>query len=394
MLSRSSLMVLIVILSLFGPLSTDMYLSGLPVMVDEFGTNETVMNITLYAFMLSMAVSTLFLGPISDKYGRRKTLLATMAIYIVSSFACCIAPDVWTLIALRIVQAVGGGGAMCISIALIKDFFNGREMARVLSITSALGVLGPILAPVIGSILIGALDWKATFWLPAVIAIVCMYMSARLPGSVPENRYTGTVGGAISKMGEVARNGYFTAFTLMMTAFMASMLAYVSISSYIYQEDFGLSSGQYSLALAGTLVGGIVLMMVLQKAERGFLGRRILAVLMALAILSVAGMILIAHSSWAAFMVAMIPVSAVAMVGRSYGFDILMNQNDEDTGAVSSILNFSSFGLACVGMVIASMPWDDFMTGIEVTLVLCCGIYIVTWAVMRHGRYPLRGLED
>ncbi len=191
MLSRSSLMVLIVILSLFGPLSTDMYLSGLPVMVDEFGTNETVMNITLYAFMLSMAVSTLFLGPISDKYGRRKTLLATMAIYIVSSFACCIA-----------------------------------------------------------------------------------------------------------------------------------------------------------------------------------------------------------HSSWAAFMIAMIPVSAVAMVGRSYGFDILMNQNDEDTGAVSSILNFSSFGLACVGMVIASMPWDDFITGIEVALVLCCGIYIVTWAVMHHGRYPLRGLED
>ena len=134
-------MVLIVILSLFGPLSTDMYRSGLPVMVKEFGTNETVMNITLYAFMLSMAVSTLFLGPISDKYGRRKTLLATMAIYIVSSFACCIAPDVWTLIALRIVQAVGGGGAMCISIALIKDFFNGREMARVLSITSALDIL-------------------------------------------------------------------------------------------------------------------------------------------------------------------------------------------------------------------------------------------------------------
>jgi len=94
MLSKGPLMLLILIMSMFGPLSTDMYLSGLPQMVEDFGTNESTMNMSLYMFMLVLSFCILFLGPISDKYGRRNILAVTMSVYIVSNLACMFVTNV------------------------------------------------------------------------------------------------------------------------------------------------------------------------------------------------------------------------------------------------------------------------------------------------------------
>ena len=97
-LGRRPLMLLIIILSMFGPISTDMYLSGLPRMIEDFQTTESVMNMSLYLFMLVLAFSILVLGPMGDKYGRRKVLVFSLAIYAVSNIACCFTQDVWIFI--------------------------------------------------------------------------------------------------------------------------------------------------------------------------------------------------------------------------------------------------------------------------------------------------------
>ena len=106
-MKKGPLLVLILLLSIFGPLSTDMYLSALQQMVGDFDTTEAIMNMSLYMFMLMLSFSLLFLGPISDKYGRRRILLITMAIYVVSNAACCFVTNIWVFIALRMIQAFG-----------------------------------------------------------------------------------------------------------------------------------------------------------------------------------------------------------------------------------------------------------------------------------------------
>ena len=192
-MGKGPLAVLILIMSMFGPLSTDMYLSGLPQMVDDFGTNEATMNMSLYMFMLVLSFSILFLGPISDKYGRRNVLAATMSVYIVSNLACMFVTNVWVFIILRMIQAFGGAGAMVSAFALIKDCFKGPERGRILSIVAVLGILGPILSPVIGTALINTMGWHSTFLAPALIALACLAMGMLLPRELPVERLTGSI---------------------------------------------------------------------------------------------------------------------------------------------------------------------------------------------------------
>ncbi|MBO4798423.1 MAG: MFS transporter [Candidatus Methanomethylophilaceae archaeon] len=258
-LGRRPLMLLIILLSMFGPISTDMYLSGLPVMISDFGTSESVLNMSLYLFMLVLAFGILILGPLADKYGRRKVLSASLAVYALANIACCFTDDVRIFIALRMIQAAGGGGALTAAFALIKDCFTGNDMRSVLSVTAAIGILGPILAPVIGTLLIGIGGWRATFWFPAGTALFCLFLGYFLPAALPFERYAGSIAGTFSRLGAVAANRSFLLFMLMMCTFTGSQLAYISVSSYVYQDGFGLSAAEYSLVLASACIAGLAI---------------------------------------------------------------------------------------------------------------------------------------
>ena len=253
-MGKGPLALLILVMSMFGPLSTDMYLSGLPQMVDDFGTNEATMNMSLYMFMLVLSFSILFLGPISDKYGRRNVLAATMSVYIVSNLACMFVTNVWVFIILRMIQAFGGAGAMVSGFALIKDCFKGPERGRILSIVAVLGILGPILSPVIGTALINTMGWHSTFLAPALIALLCLAMGMLLPKELPVERLTGSITQTVRRIAVVLKDRGFTMFLVMMTIFVASQLAYISVSSYIYQDKFGFSTTEYSIALAAVCI--------------------------------------------------------------------------------------------------------------------------------------------
>ena len=390
-LGRRPLMLLIIVLSMFGPISTDMYLSGLPAMISDFRTSESVMNMSLYMFMLALAFSILVLGPMGDKYGRRRVLVTSLAVYAASNVACCFTQDVWVFIALRMVQAVGGGGALTSAFALIKDCFSGNDMRSVLSITAAIGILGPILAPVIGTMLINLAGWRATFWAPASISIFCLLLGSLLPGSIPVDRYEGTVLGSLSRLGAVTRDRGFLLFMLMMCTFTGSQLAYISVSSYVYQDGFGLGTTEYSLVLATSCILGLAIARI--EDRRNVTSKRRLTFIVSMGLLSLTMMCIAAPIHWALFMLSIVPCCAITITARSFGFGILMNQHDGDNGSVSAMLNFTTFMFAFVGMVIASsFPADLFIYGVATMLAICCGIFIGSWALLRARGYGLRGL--
>ncbi len=392
MIGRRPLIVLIVLLSMFGPISTDMYLSGLPQMMSDFGTTESVMNISLYLFMLVFALSILILGPTSDKYGRRKVLMISMIIYASASFFCSLCNDVILFIIVRGIQAIGAGGGLTAAFALIKDCFKGREMSHILSITAAIGVLGPILSPVLGALMISLIDWRATFWIPGIISLTCLVLAIGLPSTIPEERQASVIS-AVKSVLTIARNTNFLMFTVMMTVFTSSLLAYISVSSYVYQNGFGFDPNQYSAMLAIGCISGLVISIIMRKILINA-PRKMLALMFLLGVLGLAIMTFVAKEGWMFFLAGIIPYAAICTTTRSFGFGILMNNHEGNNGAVSSILNFSTFLLAFFGMLIASsFPNDAFIYGVATVMAISCTVFFTLWMILRHRGYPLAGLE-
>ena len=392
-LGKVPLVFLILVLSMFGPLSTDMYLSGLPQMVKDFDTTAATMNMSLYMFMLVLSFSILFMGPISDKYGRKEILSVTMAIYVASNLACYFTTDVGIFIALRMIQAFGGAGAMVSAFALIKDCFVGRERGKVLAIVSIIGILGPILSPVIGTVLINAFGWRSTFAAPALVAAVCMVMGFFLPSGLPVERLTGTIIQSVGRVAEVVRDKGFTVFMMMICIFTASQLAYIAVSSYIYQDKFGLTTTEYSLALGAACILGLALSMFVRRLKLTNL--QTVGAVFVQGVVSLLMMTFAAEHAWWLFMLSIVPCCSNTITARSFGFELLMNHHDGDNGSVSSVLNFNTFILAFIGMVISSsFPEDMFIYGIASVLLMCCTVFAVMWLILRHMGYPVKNLRN
>ena len=393
MLKRGPLMVLILLLGMYGPISTDMFLAGLPDMITELGTDEPTITMTMYCFLISLAVSALFMGPLSDKYGRRYILTISMVVYTVMSVACALSTSVWMLIVFRVFQAVGGGGALAISIALVKDCFRGQDMFTVMSFVAVIGVLGPVLSPVIGTVIITFVDWRATFWAPAMLGLFCLLLGLGLSKNLPEKRFEGSVVGAVGSLMVVLKNRDFAIMAVMMTGQLLPMLAYVGVSSYVYQIEFGTSELKYTAMLAGAVFTSIFALPVLRRFVLRT-HRSVLPLQAALYILAVFLLLAVGYRSEYWFMLSVIPLVIAPAVARASGFGILMIEFEENNGAVSSVLNFLVFAFGCLGMLIASQSfWDSFKDGILFCEVVALVTYLALWGWLRARGYRLKAFN-
>lgn len=144
------LVLFITLMNMFIPLSTDLYLPALPTMSTYFHVSSALTNLTLVSFFFFYAVGTLFWGPMSDKYGRKKILLIGTIFYVFASAACAASLNVYMLIAARIVQGIGAGAITAVSMALIKDCFSGKQRETILAIVQSVAGLAPMIAPGFG----------------------------------------------------------------------------------------------------------------------------------------------------------------------------------------------------------------------------------------------------
>ncbi len=393
-LSEGPLMVLIVLLSMFAPLATDMFLPALDEMVVFFDTNESTMSMTMYMFMLFLAIGILFLGPVGDKHGRRNVLIASLAIFIIASVMCSIVTDIWFMIISRIIQAIGAGGSMATSVALIRDCFDGTRRKRVLAIVAVIGVLGPVVAPILGQVLIWTLGWQSTFWAPAIIAVFCVILTLMLPGDIPKERYTGSIVGAVGSVIPILKNRDFRRFSLMMNMVTFAILAYVSVSEYIYKDKgFGVGD-MYSIYLAATMILGVLGMIIIGKVAPNLSNRGYLKLIFVLILTSVIILWTVARLDPILFLIGIVPIITVSSLNRSFGFNILLSQDVGNSGAISSVINFVTFMFATLGMiVVVNLPFDDYITSVAFCFTIYFAVYASLYVLMKVKGTGLKGLE-
>ncbi|MEU6643322.1 Bcr/CflA family multidrug efflux MFS transporter [Saccharomonospora sp. NPDC046836] len=244
----------------FGPLAVDMYLPALPSMATDLRTGDATLQITLAAFVVGLGLGQLVIGPLSDAFGRRRPLLAGVAVFIAASVVCTVSPSIEVLIAARVVQAFGAAAGMVIARAAVRDLYSGVAMARFFSMLMLVTGLAPILAPVIGGQLLAIASWRGIFAALTVFGGVLLVVAAFvLPETLPSRlRKPARPGAIVRTYGTLLRDRVFVGYALAGGLAFAALFSYISNSSFVLQEVYGLSPQQYSLVF-GTGGLGLVL---------------------------------------------------------------------------------------------------------------------------------------
>ncbi len=238
-------------------LSIDMYLPSLPAVTKALHSPAATVQITLTGCLLGMALGQLVVGPMSDKWGRRRPLLTGMVIYILATAACAFAPDVELLIGFRLLQGLAGASAIVIARAVVRDLYDGVAMARFFSTLMLISGVAPIAAPVIGGQILRFTDWRGVFVVLTVVGTLLTLLVARaLPETLPaERRHAGGLRETLRTVRALLADGPFTGYMLAGSFAFAALFAYVSGSSFVIQDIFGASPQTFSLLFGLNSIG-------------------------------------------------------------------------------------------------------------------------------------------
>src|SRR4051794_21451200 len=168
-----ALTLLLSMLTGLGPLSVDMYLASLPSIGRLLDAPTSQVQLTISAYLVGFAIAQVFYGPLSDRHGRRPVLIVALGIYLLATLACALAFSIETLIAARLVQALGGSGASVLARAVVRDMYEGSRVGRELARMAAIMALAPLVAPLIGGVLQTAFGWRSNF-----VALFCFDAAA------------------------------------------------------------------------------------------------------------------------------------------------------------------------------------------------------------------------
>ncbi len=274
---RLHLLVTLGALSAFGPLSLDLYLPVLPELAADLGTTDALGQLTISMCMVGLATGQLLAGPLSDRTGRRVPLLVGVVLYVVTSVLCALAPTIWALIVLRLLQGFAGAAGLVIARAIVRDLFEGAEAARVFSLMVLVTGLAPILAPLAGGQIARFTDWRGQFVALAVIGVVIAAAAFTLPETLPAaRRHDGGLRDTLRHFGLLAKDRWFLGHALVISTSICALFAYISFSSFVLQSAYAMSQQGFSIVFAVNSVGLMIAGQVNGMAVRRFPPRRML----------------------------------------------------------------------------------------------------------------------
>ena len=262
-LSRRQRIVYILVLgglTALGPFTIDLYLPAFPAVSSELGVSAAAIQLTLTATTIGFAIGQLLVGPWSDKVGRRLPLIIATGLHIAASMGVAFAPDVMWVGIFRVLQGVGAAGGGVVAMAMVRDLFGGLPLVRMLSRLALVSGLAPVLAPLIGSQLLLVLDWRGIFWFLAgygVLAILAasFFLVETLPPARRADRGHSSVG---ERYRALFTDRVFVGVVIISGMTFSGLFSYLSSSSFLFQEVYGLNAQQYGLLFAVNSIGIVI----------------------------------------------------------------------------------------------------------------------------------------
>ena len=381
--SKVFLLILLGMLSAFGPFVTDMYLPSLPAMADYFSASLPMVQMGLTTSMIGLAAGQIFFGPLSDKYGRRPLLLASMVLFVVSTIFCLFAPDIYSFVTLRFIQGIAGAGGIVISRSVATDKFSGKELTKLLAVIGAINGIAPVVAPVIGGLLTGSVGWQGIFVILLLIGIVLGIGCIRFKESLPvEKRSKIGVVSTFRSFGVIVHNRRYMLYVLQLAFAQGILFAYIASSPFIVQQHYGFSPFAFSVCFAVNAVAigvAAALSVKFRRTENGTLTGCI-------GMLVLAGCMMIALYSGCGFWTyELLMFTLLFMMGLTFtaSTTLAMDCERRYAGAASALLGALCF--ASGGIVSPLVGLGNILLSTGVTFVVCavCSLLCALWVTRR-----------
>ena len=394
--ARQRLVYIVVLgaLTALGPFTIDTYLPAFPVLQREFDVSAAVIQLTLTGTMVGFGLGQLIVGPWSDKVGRRLPLLLATSLHIASCIGAALSPDIYWLGAFRVLMGFGAAAGGVVAMAMVRDLFGGRPLVKMLSRLALISGLAPVLAPVIGSQLLLIVDWRGIFWVLAaygalVIAAVALFIVETLPAV--DRRVAGhsTVG---QRYRALFSDRVFVGVALIGGMTFTGLFAYLSSSSFLFQEVYGFTAQQFGLLFAVNSVGIIIGVQTSSLLMRRGVGPQWIIATTTIALLCLATTIGVLSVTGAGLWGTIVPlwffITACGFTFPCIQVLALANHGKE-AGTAASVLGALNFGLAgvlspIVGVlgVGSALP----MAGVMATTALIS--IVLLWFVVRPRTVP------
>lgn len=383
------MLALLALLSAFIPLSTDMYLPALPTMRVFFKAPEALVNLTLVLFFVFYSLGTLVWGPLSDKYGRRPILLWGLAGYVLASGYCAMTTSVYGLIIGRVLQALAGGAAPAMAMALVKDLFTGRQRERGLVLIQSMVMIAPMVAPLIGAALLTWTSWRGIFLTLGGIGALALALSLLLRETVVDH-YGGNLAQTMAQLGMVLRNGRFATLLAVFTLAGLPLFCYLAASSYIYQSEFGLSELHYSYFFTANALCAVVAPFVYLHASRRLNRQTIITV--CYAGIATAGVLISTIGHLAPWVLALCIMPSTLMMGvmRPPSTHLLLEQEHRAVGSASSLVNCAGTLLGSLGMLLMSVGWRSLIRPLGLVTLAAGLLCSVLWLLVSRQPFVRR----
>lgn len=375
-----ALLALLAALVALGPLSVDMYLPAMPMMVDALDTQISRMHLTLSAYLTGFALFHLACGPLADRFGRKPILLGGTGLFVIASLGCVLSTNVEQLIACRFVQGVGACVGPTLGRTIARDLFGPTRAARALSVIAMLMALAPAIAPALGSVLLLWLPWQSIFvflgvYAMATIVLVLRYLAESLPA--PQSLHPRTI---VRNFGELISHRGFMIAAIASGCIYAALMVYLSCSSFVYIDMLGVPQQYFGGIFLTTVMGYMMGSAISARLSTTLVAEPM--VMLGATMTSLATVLMLAaHTLW--------PHSAIAIaaptVFYSAGMGLLLpnamafalRQFAHTAGTASALLGFIQMSLSAVATAVVGKYLVDTPQPMLLFMITLVGMALV-----------------
>lgn len=392
---------MLVMLTVFGPISMDLYLPLLPALTTQLGAATSTAQLTITACLVGLALGQLVAGPVSDRFGRSVPLYVGVLAYIGTSLLCAVSPTVELLVVARLVQGAAGGVGIVIAQAAGRDLYSGGALIRYYGRVTVLSGLAAVVGPLLGGQLAAVTDWRGLFVFlaavgAAILVAIALVHRETLP---PQRRTSGGFGRIARDVRALLADRRFTGAVLLQGAVHAALFAYLSGATYVLQNGYGFTPQQYALAFGLNSAGFMAFGYLAARTSERWSVRGTLAAGLVLCAAGAAGLVV---AGLASLPVQTVVVSLLVMVSGVAATvppatTIALADHPHVAGTASSLLGAARFAFGGLSAPLVGLFGAPVLLPLGVVAVVCVGLAAAAYALTAEhpsGPSPSRSVPE